>query len=397
MNRETFIKRSVFIATLITLIFTFPITRKVSAYSVCKQQNQDGEPPPVPIVEFLPSEGTMDALDSTDPDCTPGSDETPAVVDGNLFTLEEGHYYCKQEGGTSICYVWDGEQLQESWPTHSACVSSSESWCHLFTDVHNHPCTELALTAAGQVVCLGPETISVSAQVPCPIVQRWPYPRGLVDLENSFTVLGPWKSDTGRAFRASWIPGVMRNYLLEIEWRYNESSYPVWFFDEREWAEEPAYASGFSVSHTYQTSSSAKPDNGPSLEGRLDLPAYQVRVYAQWVPWVHRKFEYTAKKRIRFVCSNGDIDCINRKIQCELTGYDNHDPDCFRTTWETYDSGWVPIDLRLYGGGHYYYTSAAAVDITQPPGDIPAVPDAARVCDTIPVPVVEVQVYLNAP
>lgn len=342
------------------------------------------------------SEGTIIIIDNNDPDCTPSSGRVTVVLDGNYFEMQEGHYYCKMHDGGTTCYLWDGEQLRKSWPSLSACRGLSDTWCHGFTDVDDQPCSSLALSSDGALVCTGPESISVSASVPCMIVQRWPYPRGMVDLENEFNLLGPLVSERGRGFREAW-GSRMHNYLLEVEWRMMEDVEPLWAFDERSWSDEPDTALGFNVTHTYQTSSWEKPENGPSLDGRLELPAYQVYLYTQWVPWVHRRYEYTVSVNREFACTSGDFSCINQRIQCEITGYDSGDPACHTTKWRTYDSGWVPIDLRDYGARRAYYTSSAAVDITRPPGDISPVPDSARVCGAIPVPVIEVQVYLNAP
>lgn len=386
------------ILIILSIIFVSILnTSRASACPLLKWPEEESKPPDTSPIDSQQGEGTITIVDTSDPDCPPVSDGTPAVVEGNYFTLREGHHYCRIENGDTSCFLWDGSAFAASIPSYERCANFSESWCHVFENVDEHPCTDLSLSRKGELVCLGPESVSVSAQVPCMIVERWPYPRGLVNLENSFSVLGPWKSETGRAFSEVWVPGKLRNYLLEIEWRFNEDSYPVWFFDEREWAEEPSHERGFSVSHTYQTSSWAKPENGPSLNGKLELPAYQVRVYVQWVPWVHRSYEYTVEKRINFSCQPTDGTCLEKQDFCEMEGYAARDQGCYRTVWKKYDSGWVPINLRDFGYTNAYYTSSAAIDISQPPEDIPSVPETARWCDSIPVPVIEVQVYLNAP
>ncbi len=363
-------------------------------YSQFQVQNST-DPSPEPKIRS--TQNIIEVEDNINSDCTPASDETPAIVEGNYLVLKEGHHYCRLGDGFTSCYVWDGTSFTSSMPSYDVCARFSGTWCHGFEDREDYPCTSLSLSYQGELVCIGERSVSVSARIPCMIVQRWPYPRGLVNLENDFTVLGPWVSERGSSFTAEWEPGRMRNYLLEVEWRFNEGSVPVWFFDEREWNAEPDYASGFTVTHTYQTSSWEKPENGPSLEGRLNLPAYQAQVYVQWIPYVHRRFEYADQEEKVFHCGVSERACLEQKIQCEATGYESGDPGCHVTVWRSYDSGWVPIDLRDYGNGFAWYTSGVAIDISQPPADIPPVPDGARECGAIPVPVIEVQVYLNAP
>jgi len=258
------------------------------------------------------------------------------------------------------------------------------------------PCEVIELRQDGTLVCGGSYRVAASARVPCVQVQRWPYPRGLVSYENEFEILGPFEA-VGSISSREWC-GDVRNYKLQVGWFMRKDVAPVWFFDEREWAEEPDQDIGMRVTHIYQTSSWGLPENGPSLEGELILPAYQVKVGTPWQPAVRRSWQtYVRGERLAFECEQVDEDCWRLYRQCEDPGTDREDKDCYAWEWETHDTGWQFIDLRTHGSRFPYYLSFQALDVTQPPADIPAVPLDQRTCGPIAVPVIEVQVILHGP
>ncbi|MBN1267628.1 MAG: hypothetical protein JXA25_19205 [Anaerolineales bacterium] len=311
---------------------------------------------------------------------------------------EAGDTFCIECNDDFRCYLFEfGRWRRTYWArrgrddfVNGVCVDDLPT---------TYPCETLSISRYGTLTCGGAYAVSASAQVPCVQVKRWPYPRGLVNLENTFEVARPYVSQRGVGQSAGWCSPGIRNYTLEVEWRMVGDVQPVWSFDEREWAEEPEYQRGFVVTHTYQTSSWAKPENGPSLEGKLELPAYQVELGTAWQPYLRRSWEERVRERKELDCSGcgSSGECEELCSKCGSDGTDREADACYEERWEARTTGWQAVDLRAYGYTESYYRSWLAGDISEPPEDIPSVPVEDRVCGSVPVPVIEVQVYLNAP
>lgn len=258
------------------------------------------------------------------------------------------------------------------------------------------PCTTISISPSGEITCGGDFSVTASARVPCMTVLRDPYPRGLVSVPNIFWLNGPW-STMGSASSLAWCTPTIRNYTLQVGWQFFPAIPPTWFFDERSWSPEPQYSSGMGVMHTYQTSSWGLPENGPSLEGVLGLPAYQVRVGTAWQALIRRTWEEGERgNRLTFDCGAGETECQRLYAMCEEPGTDSENDLCFEWNWVPHDTGWIPLDLTQYGYPHSYYVSWAAGDVTMPPPGIRVVPLGQRLCN-VPVPIIEAQALLNSP
>ena len=258
------------------------------------------------------------------------------------------------------------------------------------------PCTTISITPSGEITCGGNFSVAASASVPCMTVLRDPYPRGLVSVPNLFWLNGPWTS-IGTASSRDWCTPTIRNYTLQVGWQFLPIVPPTWHFDDRAWSDGGQSALGFAVAHTYETSSWGLFENGPSLEGRLDIPAYQVRVGTAWQAMVRRTWEEQERGDPKtFNCDADDAECLDLYAMCEDPGTDPDNDDCFESYWVFHDTGWVPVDLTLYGYPEPYYLSWAAGDVTMPPPGIPAVLLGLRPCN-VPVPIIEAQSLLNSP
>jgi hypothetical protein len=151
------------------------------------------------------------------------------------------------------------------------------------------------------------------------------------------------------------------------------------------------------VTYTYQTSSWGLPENGPSLEGRLELPAYQVQVGTAWQPLVRRTWEeLEMRSRRAFACEPGDTQCLELYAICENPATDPENDQCYDSLWVFHDTGWIPLDLTQFGYSTPYYVSSAASDVTMPPPGVALVPVSQRLCN-VPVPIIESQALLNSP
>jgi hypothetical protein len=267
------------------------------------------------------------------------------------------------------------------------------------------PCETITITPDGKVFCSGAYGVTASAQVPCVNVLRDPYPRGMVSMPMNFWAQGPW-SAVGTAVSQEWCSPSIRNFTLQVAWQARPDIPPVWEFDDRDWSDEPATAGGTAVTHTFQTSSWGLAENGPSLEGYLELPSYQVTLYTAWQPVVQRWWE---EKRdvFEYACSGDPTDysrySFDEEDQCCLAWLDRRAglnvsiPDmCYVETWVRVTGGMVPVDLRLYGYPYDYWMSPMAGDVSVPPVGVPMVPYDERLCN-IPVPVIEVQALLLSP
>jgi hypothetical protein len=258
------------------------------------------------------------------------------------------------------------------------------------------PCTTISISVGGQISCGGNFSVSASARVPCMTVLRDPYPRGIVSAPNVFWLNGPW-SAIGSGSSRDWCTPTIRNYTIQVGWQFFPAVPPTWFFDDRTWSDEPASASGMTATHTYQTSSWGLPENGPSLEGGLELPAYQVRVGTAWQALVRRTWEELERgARRTFACGAGDTQCWDLYALCESPATDPDNDQCYDWFWVFHDTGWIPLDLTQFGYPQPYYVSSAAGDVTMPPPGIAVVPFSQRLCN-MPVPIIEAQSLLNSP
>ena len=147
----------------------------------------------------------------------------------------------------------------------------------------------------------------------CPdlIVHREPYPRGMVTVENRLWAEPPANTTTCLSPQNV---GERYHYVVCLKWERLPDP-PIWDFDDG------TVESGNPVFHTYNASSYGRPANGPGLEGRHDLPAYQVKVYTRW-------------------------QALWRETWWEWDG-----------TWQYHDTGWRVLDLRELGWPTWYCES----------------------------------------
>ena len=243
----------------------------------------------------------------------------------------------------------------------------------------------------GIIICAGDYELSASASVPCPKVERQPYPRAIVNAPVVFQVSasGSSSQDSSRY----WCEVNIRNYTIEVGWDLIQIT-PTWYFDERPWSTEPNAAQGFSVYHTYNTSSEGLTPLGPSLQGNLELPAYQVSVTSYWQPYVIAKWEQW--KNFKFDCGENDPACKQDKEYCSglsrLAKIDN--PVC--GYWRARSTGKLALNLMDFGYSEPYHIKTGAVDITKPPAGIPEIGPDERICKVF-VPVIESQGLISSP
>ncbi|MBN1933169.1 MAG: hypothetical protein JW934_00815 [Anaerolineae bacterium] len=289
------------------------------------------------------------------------------------------------------------------------------------------PCTAGINGNGVQVICDGDDPIDgqylnylvdVVAQVPPHLVIRNPWPRSLVTVINTFELQPEPRYSAPGGESGNWssaaLPystgangtheGQIANYQMGLRWRRLDDQPPVWTFDERPWNVGRDYglgaiansAEGWSVSHYYETASSDidnpdrygdpddKPCNGPGLDGRWNLPAYQVQVGTHWtIEWA-QQWDVWVKvcSEARCVHSSGvwqlDLDPCNRG----WAGWRREDHDIYE--WQHRYDGWHIIDLTRYGSPTWYYTSYAV----RSSGDGI---NWGSVLDVVPAPVIEVQ------
>jgi hypothetical protein len=147
------------------------------------------------------------------------------------------------------------------------------------------------------------------------------------------------------------------NFQLHLRLTPIYGAAPEWDFAEREWAREPGTASGWEVTHTFNSSSYNLPlVSGPSLDGGSPLPSYPVTLTLSWL------------------------------VEANRTWND------FRGA--THETGWQVVDLTQYGYNTPYLVTNGARDVTPFPPGIPVqdLPDYF-----VPVPVIESQAILSAP
>ena len=255
--------------------------------------------------------------------------------------------------------------------------------------VYNPPChAQIIVDSSGlTITCDGYHNeISVSSAPPCNEVNRNPAPRGLVAVENSFFVYPGAGTNAHGVGAETWSdtcwtlnplpeakdyrPGRTEvNYQIGLRWRLLRNLPPQWDFDERAWnaGRSGTKDSGWSVKHTYETSSFGKPANGPNfnMPGLFDLPAYQVKVETYWVAeWAERWLHWHED------CVNEIVDPITGDVICKRYEY----------SWHEHFNGWNQLDLRRYGNPTYYFVNKS---VSSP--DVRILPTNICVL-TIPVP-----------
>ena len=230
--------------------------------------------------------------------------------------------------------------------------------------------------------CAGDYSVSASVSIPCPAMERSPYPRGIVAAPVQFTTApgGSTASDGSR----DWCTPTIRNYTIGVGWDQLPIP-PMWSFGDRAWCPGPGAGLGWTVYHTYCAASYGLEENGPSLKGLMELPSYQVNVKTYWQPWVSESWEQWETTDLN--CEEDDEDCLDRQDDCD--GFDRiGDDEC--GDWMPRGSGKIVIDLRWFGFDFPYMERYGLVDVTQAPPPIPSVPPELRPCK-IPVPVIESQ------
>jgi hypothetical protein len=210
------------------------------------------------------------------------------------------------------------------------------------------------------------------SDVPCSLVDRAPYPQGMVTVKNTFEVTGPdlggeaWTAPEPQGYPG----GNYRNYRVGIRWRRTrppESPDVAWNYDERpwnvahglEWGER-----GNPVDHTYETSSWGKPENGPGEDCIECLPGYQVYLQTFWRAQCASYWEH-------YECVEWDAD-----------------GQCTRKDWVPRSDGWYDVDMQALGlSEQYYMRMPDGVDRYQP----------QQACGVVPVPIIEVQGVIQKP
>jgi hypothetical protein len=172
----------------------------------------------------------------------------------------------------------------------------------------------------------------VSVPLPCPQVQRQPWPRGLVGVPVRFeiTVAGsvPGASNSVSVSPPTCDSRTIIGYRGTLSWMVENLDGAQWSMDERPWnvghASDniPSPIDGRSVSqsmlngdltvrderqgrvvtHIYETSSYDKPENGPGFPDLAQRqPAYQVSLHTQWT--LVGDFQYQQRETI-VVCKD---------------------------------------------------------------------------------------------
>lgn len=250
---------------------------------------------------------------------------------------------------------------------------------------------DLEITSSS-ITCGGDYEVKASARIPCPAIIRDPYPRALVDAPIKFTI-GMNGSSLGSDTRKDCSPNI-QNYTIEVGWQQVQIP-PVWNFDDRPWSPHPNQAVGPVVSHIYETASFDKRPNGPSLEGKMELPSYQVTVWTYWMPRVREYWDQWHIKKFNCNAENANYDsCVADRDYCAAKSSTIDDDTCGK--WRKHGSGWINIDMRWFGYQNAYVVRTDAQDATMPPPGVPAVPASSRMC-TIPVPVIESQSLITNP
>jgi hypothetical protein len=194
---------------------------------------------------------------------------------------------------------------------------------------------------------------SVEVSVPPVPIDYNPFPRGIVNDAMSFSapplITQAWACSPAVN---NWDPTIWsasddyRNYIYCLRWRQvanpdpSPDPAPAWLtyvWDERN---DPGASTGTNTAvgqHTYQTSSSGKPTNGPG-----NAPSYQVVIHSYWVLDWKSSWE-------------------KRHFYCVPSG--NKFDNCGGDEYSSQAVEWLPgsdggtMDLSAYGQPHFYFDS----------------------------------------
>lgn len=247
-------------------------------------------------------------------------------------------------------------------------------------------------------------------------VKRQPWPRGLVTVPNILELMPDprWgQAGEGGAWSGKAPQGYpdanTRNYTIGLRWKRIEvnGNEVCWDWDERPWnigkdygyGEIKAVTCGNPGTHIYETSSGDivdpahygdegdKPRNGPGLDMRTDLPAYQVGITTYWeAQW---KVEYDRYEVVDHVEGWYYDGIAEDHMRCDPQ---YNDPRCKWVSrdireWRHHEDGWHTIDLSKLRPGPWYEEWHAAVSFNGTPTRGNWVEEVPGV----PVPVIEVQ------
>ncbi len=234
--------------------------------------------------------------------------------------------------------------------------------------------------------CAGGFKLSVSAAIPAYRVWYTPYPRGLVYQQMQFNgdanpIVGNyvWSEPLDNWDPVNWkYDPDFRNFRIGIRWRQVTPTTPIpdappcwikWLWDERPWGEPRETCSRLApgATHTYETSSAGKPENGPN-----DLPSYQVQAVTYWVldwKWQWEQYECVEQTENKFCVPNLSDGDYNLE-QCTLPdggqGHIQTQVICKKKDWVPHEQGGM-CDLSKYGQPHTYVESYnIAANLTQP-------------------------------
>lgn len=333
---------------------------------------------------------------AVDPDPDGGSswDNGQTDTSGNGHSWDEwGNAYNSGTAGTPTCGDWDTSNVSFSGRQRVEYIC----WAELSFNGDGNSGSSGVSLGGYNFTCGGNYNVTASSSVPCPSVVRDPYPRALVNTPNKFVLSSGGTSASSNS--REWCEPGIRNYTISVGWDQLPIT-PIWDWNERSWSDQPGFGKGWIEFHTYDTSSFGLRENGPSKEGRLDLPAYQVSVTSYWQPWVADSWEQwhefnwdceNVRDSAGVIIGQTGSECGERAA---CSGAAIGDTSCGE--WKAHGSGKILIDLRWFGFPQFYVTRTSARDVTQPPPNIPAVNDELRQCN-IPVPVIEVQSILTNP
>jgi hypothetical protein len=161
---------------------------------------------------------------------------------------------------------------------------STSGWWETVDELYTPGCgtVEIIVNEDGSVSvrCKGHfQTVETRLSNMCAAVVREPYPRGLVGVPNHLVVQeGSWSASSEEI---DWCTPDVQDYQLQMRVVPDYSRRPVWQWNDRAFSQEPPFAFGWDVFHTFQTSSFALPIKGPSLTGEW-LPSYIPTVSTYW-------------------------------------------------------------------------------------------------------------------
>ena len=214
---------------------------------------------------------------------------------------------------------------------------------------------------SGQWVCSWNDVDIVAVQTPCPIVQRNPWPRGLVGVPNRFEITGgcgeaPTASNSVSINPPTCDRRTIIGYRATLTWVCSDPSFANarWTMDERSWNVGHASADiqspvdgrpvsqsmlngdltihdqrqGRTVTHIYETSSYDKPSNGPGYPNASQRqPGYQVRLRTTWT--LVGNFQYQQRETVERCYDNSTppqpVGCPPPREWCDAH---SGDPNC---------------------------------------------------------------------